>query len=102
MENRRDDVMVIFAGYPEPMEQFLQSNEGLRSRIAFHLQFPDYTAEEMAEIFELMLKEQGYICDTDFSEKVKSIFSEAVKHADYGNGRFARNLLRPPLCSAKI
>ena len=42
MENRRDSVIVIFAGYPEKMEQFLEGNEGLRSRIAFHLDFPDY------------------------------------------------------------
>ena len=62
MENHRDDVIVIFAGYPEPMEEFLRSNEGLRSRIAFHLNFPDYNAEEMTDIFSIMLKEQGYTC----------------------------------------
>ena len=83
MENHRDDVIVIFAGYPEPMEEFLKTNEGLRSRIAFHLNFPDYNAEEMTKIFAMMLKEQGYTCT----------FSEAVKHTEFGNGRFARNLL---------
>ena len=93
MENHRDDVIVIFAGYPEPMEDFLQSNEGLRSRIAFHLNFPDYNAEEMTDIFSIMLKEQGYTCSTDFLNKARNLFSEAVKHTEFGNGRFARNLL---------
>ena len=93
MENHRDDVIVIFAGYPEPMEEFLRSNEGLRSRIAFHLNFPDYNVEEMTEIFALMLKEQGFTCSKRFLEKAYDLFSEAVTHADFGNGRFARNLL---------
>ena len=93
MENHRDDVIVIFAGYPEPMEDFLQANEGLRSRIAFHLDFPDYNAEEMTEIFTLMLNEQGYTCSADLLEKARNLFSEAVKHTEFGNGRFARNLL---------
>ena len=93
MENHRDDVIVIFAGYPEPMEDFLKANEGLRSRIAFHLNFPDYNAEEMTKIFAMMLKEQGYICTTDFLDKSRNLFSEAVKHKEFGNGRFARNLL---------
>lgn len=122
MENHRDDVIVIFAGYPEPMEDFLQSNEGLRSRIAFHLNFPDYNAEEMTEIFALMMKEQGYTCSKRFLEKAHDLLAEAVTHADFGNGRFARNLLEqtimkqsarlihlsegtdslPNLCTAKI
>ena len=93
MENHRDDVIVIFAGYPEPMEDFLKANEGLRSRIAFHLNFPDYNADEMTKIFAMMLKEQGYTCSSGFLEKARSLFSEAVKHTEFGNGRFARNLL---------
>ena len=75
------------------MEDFLKANEGLRSRIAFHLHFPDYNADEMTEIFTLMLKEQGYSCSSGFLEKARSLFSEAVKHTEFGNGRFARNLL---------
>ena len=61
MENRRDNVIVIFAGYPDKMEHFLSENEGLRSRIAFHLDFPDYNAEEMLQILELMVKNKGYV-----------------------------------------
>ena len=61
MENYRDDVIVIFAGYPDKMERFLEKNEGLRSRIAFHVDFPDYNAEELCGILKLMSKEKGYI-----------------------------------------
>jgi hypothetical protein len=75
------------------MEEFLKANEGLRSRIAFHLNFPDYNVEEMTEIFALMMKEQGYTCSKRFLEKAYDLFAEAVTHADFGNGRFARNLL---------
>ena len=93
MENHRDDVVVVFAGYPEPMEKFLQANEGLRSRIAFHLDFPDYNTDEMTEIFKLMLEKQGYTCEPEALEKARSLFSAATAHKEFGNGRFARNLL---------
>ena len=56
MENHRDDVIVIFAGYPDKMKDFLDRNEGLRSRIAFHVEFPDYTADELTDIFKLATK----------------------------------------------
>jgi SpoVK/Ycf46/Vps4 family AAA+-type ATPase len=93
MENHREDVIVIFAGYPKRMEEFLQKNEGLRSRVAFHLNFPDYTAEEMQEILELLCKKKGYTLAEDVREKSLQIFKEACRHEEFGNGRFARNLL---------
>ena len=94
MENHREDVIVIFAGYPEKMESFLQKNEGLRSRIAFHLNFPDYTENELLEILVLMAKEKGYSSlDDATKEKCLDIFSSACKNEEFGNGRFARNLL---------
>ena len=93
MENHRDDVIVIFAGYPNKMEEFLAQNEGLRSRIAFHLNFPDYNPNEMVQILELMAKERGYELGDEVEEKCLSIFGEACKKPDFGNGRFARNLL---------
>ena len=94
MENHREDVIVIFAGYPEKMESFLQKNEGLRSRIAFHLNFPDYTENELLEILMLMAKEKGYSSlDDATKEKCLDIFSSACKNEEFGNGRFARNLL---------
>jgi len=93
MENHREDVIVIFAGYPDKMESFLQKNEGLRSRIAFHLNFPDYTETELMEILELMAGEKGYCIDEATREKCLEIFAVACKNKEFGNGRFVRNLL---------
>ena len=93
MENRRDSVIVIFAGYPDKMEKFLNENEGLRSRIAFHLDFPDYNADEMLQILELMADEKGYKLDEKVKEKCHEIFVDACGQPEFGNGRFARNVL---------
>lgn len=93
MENRRDSVIVIFAGYPDKMKKFLDENEGLRSRIAFHLNFPDYNADEMLQILELMANEKGYKLNNEIKEKCHRIFIEACSHKEFGNGRFARNVL---------
>lgn len=94
MENHREDVIVIFAGYPEKMEAFLQKNEGLRSRISFHLNFPDYNERELLEILKLMAKKKGYSpFDEATQEKCLRIFEAACKNAEFGNGRFVRNLL---------
>ena len=93
MENHREDVIVIFAGYPDKMESFLQKNEGLRSRIAFHLNFPDYNEAELMEILTLMADEKGYSLDEATREKCLGIFAVACKNKEFGNGRFVRNLL---------
>jgi hypothetical protein len=60
MENQRDDLVVVLAGYKEPMDKFYESNPGLSSRIANHIDFPDYTTEELLKISKLMLEEQQY------------------------------------------
>jgi AAA+ superfamily predicted ATPase len=60
MENNRDDFVVILAGYKDKMERFFQSNPGMRSRIAHHLEFPDYLPEELLEIGKLILNQQNY------------------------------------------
>ena len=93
MENRRNRVIVIFAGYPDKMKEFLDRNEGLRSRIAFHLNFPDYKEDELIRIMELMLKERGLRIDADAKEKCRDIFARACGQKEYGNGRFVRNLI---------
>lgn len=93
MENHRDDVIVIFAGYPKKMEEFLQRNEGLRSRVAFHLNFPDYSPDEMVDILNLMAKKKNLKLDDGVNEKCRAIFKSACKNEEFGNGRFARNLL---------
>ncbi|ETP71355.1 AAA+ family ATPase [Lachnospiraceae bacterium JC7] len=93
MENHRDDVIVIFAGYPDKMANFLDQNEGLRSRIAFHLDFPDYNSEELIDILKLMAKNRGLKLDDKTIEKCRDICEKACTEKEFGNGRFVRNLL---------
>lgn len=93
MENHREDMVVIFAGYPEKMEHFLEKNPGLRSRIAFHVSFPDYSAEELCGIARLIGKSKGVTLTESALQKLSLIFEEARKQSDFGNGRFVRNLI---------
>ena len=93
MENHREDVIVIFAGYPEKMKEFLSRNEGLRSRIAFHINFPDYNADELLEILKLMASKKKYILNDEVIEHCRKIFKRAAGKKDFGNGRFVRTLL---------
>ena len=97
MENAREDTIVIFAGYPDKMEGFLQKNPGLRSRIAFHVQFSDYTQTELLDIMRLMVKNKKLCLACGAEEKISKIFGSALKQGDFGNGRFARNLLEKAL-----
>ena len=93
MENNREKVVVIFAGYPDKMEKFLQKNPGLRSRIAFHVPFPDYSAEELSRIATLDATKRGLILASDTEQKLTGIFSAARQREDFGNGRYVRNIL---------
>ena len=93
MENYRDSVIVIFAGYTEKMQEFLDQNEGLKSRISFHLNFPDYTSDELTDILKLMSEKREYHIDEDAISYCHDIFERAVREENYGNGRFVRNLL---------
>ena len=92
MENNRETTIVIFCGYPKKMSDFLKVNEGLRSRIAFHIEFPDYKADELVEILKLFVKNDGYKISPEIEEKCRGIFAEACRKKDFGNGRFVRNL----------
>lgn len=93
MENYRDSVIVIFAGYPEKMQTFLEQNEGLKSRIAFHLSFPDYSPEELTDILTLISQKRDYQIDEEAKEYCKELFCNAVKEDNFGNGRYVRNIL---------
>ena len=93
MENHREDVVVIFAGYPKEMETFLQKNPGLRSRIAFHVPFADYNTEELCRIAVLMGKRKGVSFDPEAQQKLAQVFDVARQQSDFGNGRYVRNLL---------
>ena len=75
------------------MAKFLDVNEVLRSRIGFQIDFPDYNADELLAILELMLKEREYSLSADGKIHSRAVLEEAIKQVDFGNGRFVRNLL---------
>ncbi|MDH3693054.1 MAG: CbbX protein [Gammaproteobacteria bacterium] len=93
MENNRDDLVVILAGYKDRMNTFFASNPGMRSRIAHHLEFPDYSAEELFAIGKLILAEQNY----RFSEEGEKAFLQYIQKRmqlpHFANGRSMRNAL---------
>jgi probable Rubsico expression protein CbbX len=93
MENNRDDLVVILAGYKDKMDKFFQSNPGMRSRIAHHVDFPDYRPEELLAIAELMLADQNY----RFSPEAKDAFIQYLRLRmtleHFANARSVRNAL---------
>ncbi len=93
MENHRDDVVVIFAGYPDKMEKFIQKNPGLRSRIAFHVPFADYNTAELCDIASLIAKKKGLKLTEGARERLSVVFNAAKNDDDFGNGRYARNVI---------
>ncbi len=95
MEDHRDDLVVILAGYSKEMEQFLTANSGLASRFPNKIEFPDYTGEELWRILELSAKGRGYRLAEGCQTPLTEYFTRAqAENADEnGNGRMARNLL---------
>ncbi|MBO7632049.1 MAG: stage V sporulation protein K, partial [Lachnospiraceae bacterium] len=93
MENHREDVIVIFAGYPDKMEGFLNKNPGLRSRIAFHVPFDDYETDELCDIARLIAKKKGLRLTDDACERITRVCASARAEKDFGNGRFVRNII---------
>lgn len=102
MENHREDVVVIFAGYPEKMHAFIEQNEGLRSRISFALDFPDYTSQEMLAILELMTSKQDYELTSEAVEKCQAIFKKVSQTKNFGNGRFVRNMMEQAIMKQAV
>lgn len=92
LENHPDTV-VIFAGYPDRMEEFLAANPGLRSRVPYKVIFEDYSAEELVGISKVIAAEQGFEISDSASDKLFEIYSVARTVKDFGNGRYARNVI---------
>lgn len=94
MEDDRDSLVVILAGYPEPMDGLLQSNPGLSSRFQRTIHFPDYTAEEMVAIFRGMCSKHHYEMTDAAADQLRAGFNEALQNRDkhFGNGRLVRNV----------
>lgn len=93
MENAREDTVVIFAGYPKEMSEFIERNPGLRSRISFYVDFPDYSAEELFDITKLVVRNNKYKLADDARAVLIPIFEKALLSGGFGNGRYARNLV---------
>ena len=95
MEDNRDDLIVILAGYTREMKEFLESNSGLASRFPNQIEFPDYTAEELYQITEIQAKSKGYKLDGAIKEPLTEYFAkiQASNAQRSGNGRLARNVV---------
>ena len=93
MENQRDDLVVILAGYADRMEKFYQSNPGFRSRIAHHIDFPDYDDVELLAIAETMLAEQSYHLDAAARTAMIEYIGRRRRQPHFANARSIRNAL---------
>ena len=91
MENQRDSMVVILAGYPDKMEEFLRKNPGMRSRIGFQINFPDYTSHELYDILASLAADSRLCLAPGVREKLIAVFEHARREKDFGNGRFVRN-----------
>jgi len=91
IENHRENLAVILAGYTDEMEDFLSTNPGLNSRFPKRLEFPDYTPEELTAMFRYNMKKRGYILDVD-EETLSGWIAIESRDEDFGNGRGVRNL----------
>ncbi len=93
MENQRDDLVVILAGYEDRMDKFFSTNPGFRSRIAHHIDFPDYSDEELLQIAELMLAHQNYHLAPEAREALTDYISKRREQPHFANARSIRNAL---------
>ena len=92
MENYRDELVVIFAGYTKEMQDFLNMNSGIVSRIGYTVEFEDYTEDELLQIFMGMMNKAGFEVTPEAQDKVKSIITEYKDTKNFGNARFVRNV----------
>lgn len=93
MENQRDDLVVILAGYADRMERFYESNPGFRSRIAHHIDFPDYGNDELLHIAEKMLEQQNYALNEESRVAMSDYIARRRTQPHFANARSIRNAL---------
>ena len=93
MENNRDDLVVILAGYTGKMAKFFESNPGFRSRIAHHIEFPDYSTDELVNIAETMLESQNYYMTKESTVALKEYVKLRREQPHFANARSIRNAL---------
>ena len=92
MENNRDNLVVIFAGYTKEMQDFLNLNSGIVSRIGYTVEFEDYTTEELIKIFTSFMEKSGFVLSKEAIQKVKEIIEQNRNMKNFGNARFVRNI----------
>ena len=94
MEDDRERLVVILAGYTQEIEQFISSNPGLRSRFNRYIHFEDYSEEELFQIFLLQAKKYDYKLNESAEEKLHLLLRQKIadKQKDFGNARYVRNL----------
>jgi probable Rubsico expression protein CbbX len=93
MENQRDDLVVILAGYKDRMDRFFESNPGMSSRIAHHIDFPDYAVDELLAISELMLSRMQYRLSDQAKETLRAYIARRSTRPNFANARSLRNAL---------
>jgi probable Rubsico expression protein CbbX len=93
MEDRRDDLVVILAGYKDRMDIFFRSNPGMASRIAHHIDFPDYSEDELLSIAHIMLNQMHYMLSEDAEEVLRAYIERRMKQPRFSNARSIRNAL---------
>ncbi|MEW5882011.1 MAG: CbbX protein [Pseudomonadota bacterium] len=93
MENNRDDLVVILAGYKDRMDTFFKSNPGLSSRIAHHIDFPDYTLDELLAIAQKMAQQMNYRFDADALAALREYIDYRIRQPHFANARSIRNAL---------
>ena len=97
MEDYKDRFIIIFAGYEEEMEDFIDSNPGLASRIGYKIDFKDYDLEELTEIYLGILEENKMKIEDNALEKLKLIIAKSMKEKNFGNGRYMHNVFQKVL-----
>jgi probable Rubsico expression protein CbbX len=93
MENQRDDLIIIFAGYKDRMDSFYASNPGLSSRVANHVDFPDYTPEELLQIGKMMLQDQQYVLTEESEIALLDYIRLRAQQPHFANARSVRNAI---------
>lgn len=95
MEDHKDELILILAGYQKEMEKFLQTNPGLRSRFPIHINFPDYNKQELLQIAELLCAKRQYQLNTQAKTVLLSLFNPPENNSDdnFGNARTVRNII---------
>lgn len=98
----RDSTIIIFAGYKDEMKEFVDSNPGLKSRIGFYFDFPDYTTDELIEIAKIQAKNAEYKLTDGYLEKLREVIEKVRGAKDFGNGRFVRNVFEKSVLQQSV